>query len=61
MPHPPEFLTVLQFAAYLRVSPRTIYRLITAGLPSVLVGRSRRVPREQAIAWLGRQTSLRLR
>ena len=59
MPSGPEFMTVLAFAQYLNVSRRTIYRLIRQGLPSVLVGRSRRVPRGPAIAWLGRHTPRR--
>ena len=52
----PDFMTVREFARYLSVSRRTIYRLIRKGLPSVLIGRSRRVPREYAIAWLSRRT-----
>jgi excisionase family DNA binding protein len=55
----PDYMTVSAFAAYVAVSPRTIYRLIAVGLPTVVVGRSRRVPREPAIAWLGRRTPRR--
>ena len=39
----PQYLTVDEFAVRLRVSKRTIFRLIAAGLPSILVGGSRRV------------------
>ena len=56
MPPSPDYMAVSEFARYVSVSSRTIYRLIRQGLPSVLVGRSRRVPRGAAIAWLGRNT-----
>jgi excisionase family DNA binding protein len=59
MPPESDYLSIREFAAYLSVSGRTIYRLIAAGLPSVKVGRSRRVPREHAIAWLERSTPRR--
>jgi excisionase family DNA binding protein len=60
-PKRPDYMTIRDFAAYLGVSGRTIYRLFRRGLPSVLVGRSRRVPREHAVAWLGRHTPKRPR
>lgn len=53
------YMTVRAFAAHVGVSARTIFRLIALGLPSILVGGSRRVPREKATAWLGRRTPRR--
>jgi excisionase family DNA binding protein len=54
MPESP-YMTVTAYAERLSVSPRTIYRLIASGLPSMKVGGSRRVLREQADAWLERR------
>ncbi|MDR1393246.1 MAG: helix-turn-helix domain-containing protein [Bifidobacteriaceae bacterium] len=49
----PEFLTVSEVAASLRVSDMTIYRLIAAGgLPALKVGRSFRIPADALNQWL---------
>jgi excisionase family DNA binding protein len=57
----PQYLTVTEFAVRLRVSERTIVRLIASGLPSSLVGGSRRVLLEPAEVWLGMNTPSRRR
>lgn len=47
------FLTTEQLAVHLGVSARQIQRLVSFGLPSVLVGaRARRYDPEACIAWL---------
>jgi excisionase family DNA binding protein len=49
----PEFLTVAEVAATLRVSDMTIYRLITGGeIRALKVGRSYRIPAEALDQWL---------
>lgn len=55
-PKPVEFLAVKEVAAYLRVSPMTIYRLIHAlELPAIRVGRSFRVPKRGVDQYLREQ------
>lgn len=54
MPAEPKYMTVTAYAERLSVSPRTIYRLIASGLPSIRVGGSRRIARDRADAWLSR-------
>ena len=53
---PPAFLTMDEVLGYLRVTSRTIYRLIKAGdLPAVRVGRQWRFRQSDLDAWLSRQ------
>jgi excisionase family DNA binding protein len=50
----PSFLTTEEVLTYLKVTPRTIYRLIRTGeLPAVRVGRQWRFRRDDLDAWLG--------
>jgi excisionase family DNA binding protein len=50
------FLTTEEVLGYLRVTPRTIYRLIRSGeLPAVRVGRQWRFRRRDLDEWLERQ------
>jgi len=52
----PSFLTTDDVLGYLRVTPRTIYRLIRDGeLPAVRIGRQWRFRRSDLDAWLERQ------
>jgi excisionase family DNA binding protein len=51
-----SFLTTEEVLAYLKVTPRTIYRLIRTGeLPAVRIGRQWRFRRQDLDAWLDRQ------
>jgi len=51
----PAFLTMDEVLGYLRVTSRTIYRLIKAGdLPAVRVGRQWRFRQSDLDAWLNR-------
>ena len=52
---PEEYLTVQQYADRWQVSVRTIESRITSGLPLVGEGKMRRVPVQQADAWLSQQ------
>ena len=50
------FLTTEEVLGYLRVTPRTIYRLIRSGeLPAVRIGRQWRFRRTDLDNWLDRQ------
>jgi excisionase family DNA binding protein len=52
-------LTTDEVLAYLKVTPRTIYRLIRSGeLPAMRVGRQWRFRRADLDAWLARQAHL---
>jgi excisionase family DNA binding protein len=52
-------LTTDEVLAYLKVTPRTIYRLIRNGeLPAMRVGRQWRFRRADLDAWLARQGHL---
>jgi excisionase family DNA binding protein len=51
-----SFLTTEEVLAYLKVTPRTIYRLIRTGeLPAVRIGRQWRFRRGDLDSWLDRQ------
>jgi excisionase family DNA binding protein len=51
-----EFLRTDEVLGYLRVTPRTIYRLIQTGdLPAVRIGRQWRFRRSDLDLWLNRQ------
>ncbi len=57
---PRRLMTTEEVIAYLRVNPRTVYRLIQAGdLPAVRVGRQWRVRRGDLDTWLERGTPAR--
>jgi len=50
----PEFLTVEEVAKLLRISVRTVQRLLKGGeLPGVRIGRQWRIPRAELMARLG--------
>ena len=52
----PAFLTTEEVLGYLKVTPRTIYRLIRTGeLPAVRIGRLWRFKRADVDDWLERQ------
>ena len=52
----PAFLTMDEVLGYLRVTSRTIYRLIKTGdLPAVRIGRQWRFRQTDLDAWLSRQ------
>jgi excisionase family DNA binding protein len=54
----PSFLKTEEVLAYLKVTPRTIYRLIRTGeLPAVRIGRQWRFRRDDLDAWLDRQAT----
>ena len=49
----PQFLTVDEVAELLRVSSRTVQRLLAEGkLPGVRIGRQWRIPRAELLAYL---------
>ena len=51
-----SFLTTEEVLTYLKVTPRTIYRLIRTGeLPAVRIGRQWRFRRGDLDSWLDRQ------
>ena len=51
-----SFLTTEEVLTYLKVNPRTIYRLIRTGeLPAVRIGRQWRFRRADLDLWLDRQ------
>ena len=53
---PAVFLTMEEVLAYLKVTSRTVYRLIKVGdLPAVRLGRQWRFRRTDLDAWLDRQ------
>ena len=50
------FLTTEEVLAYLKITPRTIYRLIRSGeLPAVRIGRQWRFRRTDLDEWVERQ------
>lgn len=50
------FLTTEEVLSYLKITPRTIYRLIRSGeLPAVRIGRQWRFRRADLDRWLERQ------
>jgi excisionase family DNA binding protein len=52
------FLTTEEVLSYLRITPRTIYRLIRSGeLPAVRIGRQWRFRRPDLDHWLERKRS----
>jgi excisionase family DNA binding protein len=60
LPEPPLLLTVPQTAALLAMSEAQVYRLLSDGdLPSLKIGRLRRVRRDWLLHWLDRQTATR--
>jgi excisionase family DNA binding protein len=55
----PAFLTTEDVLGYLKVNPRTIYRLIRTGeLPAVRIGRHWRFSRTDLDDWLERQRTV---
>jgi len=55
---PAAFLTTEEVLGYLKVNPRTIYRLIRNGeLPAIRIGRQWRFRRSDLDAWIDRQRS----
>ena len=55
---PAGFLTTDEVLGYLKVNPRTIYRLIRSGeLPAIRIGRQWRFRRSDLNDWLDRQRS----
>jgi len=55
----PAFLTTEEVLGYLKVNPRTIYRLIRTGeLPAVRIGRLWRFKRTDVDDWLERQRAV---
>lgn len=56
---PTAFLTTEEVLGYLRVTPRTIYRLIRSGeLPAIRIGRQWRFRRTDLDDWLDRQRAV---
>jgi excisionase family DNA binding protein len=56
--HRRGFLTVEEFASELKVSPKSIYRLVQKGiLPSVRVGKQIRLEAVTTAQWLRERTS----
>ncbi len=57
---PEDILTIREVADYLKVTERTLYRLVKDGeLPAFKVGNSWRFRREDISAWIGTQTTSR--
>jgi len=57
--HVTPFLTTEEVLDYLRVTPRTIYRLIRSGeLPAIRIGRQWRFRRTDLDDWLDRQKAV---
>ena len=55
----PSFLTTEEVLGYLKVNPRTIYRLIRSGeLPAIRIGRQWRFRRSDLNEWIDRQRSM---
>lgn len=55
----PSFLTTEEVLGYLKVNPRTIYRLIRSGeLPAVRIGRQWRFRRSDLNDWIDRRRSM---
>lgn len=55
----PSFLTTEEVLSYLKVNPRTIYRLIRSGeLPAIRIGRQWRFRRSDLDDWIERQRSM---
>jgi excisionase family DNA binding protein len=55
----PSILTTEEVLGYLKVNPRTIYRLIRSGeLPAIRIGRQWRFRRSDLDDWLERQRSM---
>ncbi len=55
----PSFLTTEEVLGYLKVNPRTIYRLIRSGeLPAIRIGRQWRFRRSDLNTWIDRQRSM---
>jgi excisionase family DNA binding protein len=53
------FLTTEEVLSYLKITPRTIYRLIRSGeLPAVRIGRQWRFRRADLDRWLERQRAV---
>jgi excisionase family DNA binding protein len=53
------FLTTEEVLSYLKITPRTIYRLIRSGeLPAIRIGRQWRFRRGDLDRWLERQRAL---
>lgn len=60
----PSHMKVAEYAKRIQVCKRTVENRITEGLPVLGVGRARRIPVEEADAWLrsrSRQTDLQVR
>jgi excisionase family DNA binding protein len=58
IPEEATFLTTEEVLAYLKVTSRTIYRLIRIGeLPAVRIGRQWRIRRTDLDNWLNRRRS----
>jgi len=57
---PEDILTIREVAGYLKVTERTLYRLVQEGkLPAFKVGNSWRFRRADIDAWIGVQTTAR--
>ena len=57
---PEEILTIREVADYLKITERTLYRLVQDGrLPAFKVGNSWRFRRADIDAWIGVQTTAR--
>lgn len=51
---PPEYVTMADFAARTRYSPRTIRHYVAMGMPSAGTGRARKIKLAAALAWIER-------
>lgn len=52
----PLLLTIPQIAKALQISRGTAYNLVSTGqLPSIRIGRAKRVPRQELLQWIERQ------
>lgn len=47
-----EFLTIAELAALLQVNRKAVMAWTRRGMPHLRLGRSVRIPREKALAWL---------
>jgi len=58
-PHDAEFERVAEFAKRVALSERTIWKFVKSGMPTIGVGRARRIDVARAVEWLRRHREQR--
>jgi excisionase family DNA binding protein len=54
-----KYLAIEDVARVLRKSPKTVYRYLRLGLPKIKIGQSYLVRRDELVAWIESQRSVR--